>query len=235
MQIDKKFLFNFTQEEKNNFQKEQEMFNEQLEDYRYCVEQLFRLKSTDAIYEKARALTPLEIKYNINRIALNDPQMTQLNFTEDSLCEYDFKQLISALRNNTHCKRIYLASTNMSDRTARDLATVLKSKKLDCLNVAGLPEDKTEWYFLEQMYSELCSWKVLEVSNSKINHQKVENLKKEHPNLTDKEVVFLGIAKKELEQKVSEQKETATTKVAKRQKLFDIFSLIFGKNRQYDE
>ena len=39
MQIDKKFLFNFTQEEKEQFQNEQEMFNEQLEDYRYCVEQ----------------------------------------------------------------------------------------------------------------------------------------------------------------------------------------------------
>lgn len=216
MQLDKKFLFNFTEEEKNNFQKEQ--------DY-------LELCQTQTRYYADKRMSDLAIKYQINRILLNDENLMEANFHGCSLSDAQVHDLANAFKENSHCKHVILSNTTISASATRDLALALAIKKLNHLNVSGMIEDKKEsrflhkkeWRFLYFMFAPTCCWNSLTISNTKGNRQKVASLSAEHHRQGS--IFFTDNA----------YTENESFKIKFKQNISKITPLIFRQSRQKEQ
>lgn len=216
MQIDKKFLFNFTQEEKDQFQKEQEYLD-------FC--------QTQTRYYASKKMSDLAIQYQINRILLNDENLTEANFNGCTLSDAQVQALGNAFKKNSHCKYVILSDTTISASATRDLAVALAQKPLNHINVSGMTENeeetrllhKKEWRFLYFMFAPTCRWNSITISNTKRNHQKVAALSAEH--YRQGSIFFADVAKGKNE----------SFKIKFKRNISKITALILGKNRQKEE
>lgn len=214
MQIDKKFLFNFTQEEKDQFQKEQEYLD-------FC--------QTQTRYYASKKMSDLAIQYQINRILLNDENLTQVDFSGCTLSDAQAQALGNAFKKNSHCKYVILSDTTISASATRNLAVALARKELNHVNVSGMTEDKNEsrllhkkeWRFLYFMFVPTCWWNNLTISNTKENRQKVASLSSERPYIYGS-IFFADVAKGKNE----------SFKIKFKRNISKITALILGKNRQ---
>ena len=217
MQIDKKFLFNFTQAEKDRFQEEQEYLE-------FCRSQ-FR-------YNVSERMSDLAIKYQINRILLNDENLTEANFDGCILSDTQTNDLGKSFKNNTHCKSVILSNTTISPTATRELAMALAVKILKHINVSGMTENeeearlshKKEWRFLYFMFAPTCRWNSITISNTKRNHQKVNDLSAAYYGQQGS-IFFANTARPQNE----------SFKIKFQQNIAKITSLIFGQNRQKEQ
>ena len=213
MQINETYLFNFTEDEKKSFKEEQEYLE-------FCEQQ--------GRYHNTRPMSKLQVKYQINRILLNDESLIKANFRGCSLSDIQAHALGEAFKRNTHCKKVDLSNTTISPEATRDLALALAPKVLKHLNVSGMTEDKEdftrlhkkEWRFLYFMFGATCRWDNLTISNTKENHKKVDLLSQEAYR---QGVIFF-------ENTVCSENESF--KVKFRQNISKFTSSIFGKHRQ---
>ena len=217
MQIDKKFLFNFTQEEKEQFKNEQEYLE-------FC--------QTQSRYNVSERMSDLAIKYQINRILLNDKNLTEANFSGCTLSDAQAYALGNAFKKNSHCKYVILSNTTISPTATRELALALAVKILKHINVSGMTENeeearlshKKEWRFLYFMFAPTCRWNSITISNTKRNHQKVNDLSAAYYGQQGS-IFFANTARPQNE----------SFKIKFNQNISKITALILGKNRQKEQ
>lgn len=93
--------------------------------------------------------TPVVTKYNLNRVRHNDPTMTSFYvnmMNEDpGLSGNELaKELLSALKNNTHLKKIGITYTPLKDEFFEPLFNLLKDRSMDFVDFSGTDlTDKT--------------------------------------------------------------------------------------------
>ena len=81
LDIDEKYLYNFTNKEKAQFQRQSKSENADLAKWQLKFYELF-YSDSPAIFGNydPRPYSKLDVKYTINRLALNDPNLTHLPF-----------------------------------------------------------------------------------------------------------------------------------------------------------
>ena len=142
-QVEKKYLHNFSREEKKVFclhiQKEQE-FSKRIK------QKLDRLMAEDcsAVFREGedgpRPSTALDIKYTLNQIAANDPRVSIFGLSGvDAIDNPDRLALdiAKAFRNNTNCKIIYLNGIGLTDNGMLPILRTLGKKELYELGIMG--------------------------------------------------------------------------------------------------
>ena len=111
--VEEKYLYNFSQEEKEFFYRQQKHKIDTIAKYQGKLNELM-FSDSNAIfanYEPTEANTPLEIKYILNRIAANDPRDIAFELGKfDGIKNGDAwaPYIAKALQNNAHCKTIVL-------------------------------------------------------------------------------------------------------------------------------
>ena len=150
--IEEGYLWNFSPAERRRFYSQHQEKQASMQQYNA---KLFAMVATDepAIFgNDDHPSSPLEIKYTLNRIHMNDPRETELLLNAiDPVApkqEPYPKKLVWAFEDNTFCQRVVLngirsrdgwSSRGFNDEEASDVLDVFSDKKLTELTFASFP------------------------------------------------------------------------------------------------
>ena len=142
--IEEKYLYNFSEEERDLFYKEQRQKWSAIAKYQGKLNELM-FSESKAIFandEPTFSSSPLEIKYVLNRIAANDPVDTAFELGDmDHIKNADqlAPAIAQAFRNNTHCRTVVLNHIGLTDA---GLLPILDSLRDNILTLLDLGKNK---------------------------------------------------------------------------------------------
>ena len=187
--IEEKYLYNFSQKEKELFRKEQDKKWAELAKYQGKLTEMMHSESS-AIFandEPTFASSPLEIKYVLNRIAADDPKDTHFELGAiDCVKNADewAPHIAQAFRKNTHCKTVILNHIGLTDAGLLPILDSLRDKKLLLLDIAGNKATQKSWQKVEEI---LCDprnrWEKVQLGKIKTTSELAHALTK-HTNLS---------------------------------------------------
>ena len=157
--IEKGYLWNFSRSERQSFYHEHQQREKQLGYYNAKLHIMVAMNDP-AIFsnDEPHPSSPLEIKYTLNRIYMNDPREKELLLNQnDPVSNKDnsfVKSVVWAFEDNTFCKKVVLNGVRFSfgwhkrgfnDDEATQILDALSDKKLTELTFTSYPllTDKT--------------------------------------------------------------------------------------------
>ncbi len=152
MNIDNKFLFNFTDTEKEDFRQQQDYKTFCQTQYKYNINNDGQVKNTTS---------DLEIKYITNRIALNDDNLISLSLNNIKLDEEQLTNLANAFKKNSNCLFIDLSGSDVSEKGMERLAVALSDKPIKQINLKNINPHTAIKPFIQQKLSQRNEWLLL--------------------------------------------------------------------------
>ncbi len=165
LHFDEKYLYNFTEWEKVLFRRQSH--REQV-DFEGWEQKFFELLYSDssAIFgnDDPKPFSKLDVKYTINRLALNDPKLTHLPFgCGDKVAgNSDAIKIAKAIKGNTYCQTYEFRHCGFSDRGAILILKALKDKEVSITLADAYLSDTTFKYALQVMNDAHNQWKQLD-------------------------------------------------------------------------
>ncbi len=172
--FEEKYLYNFTEKEKAQFRKQSQR---EQRDFSEWENKFYTALFSEATYifgnYDPRPFSKLDVKYTINRLAMNDPTLIHLpfNYGDEVAGNSDAIKIANAIQSNTHCQSYEFGNCGFSDRGAQLILKALKKKPVSIfLWDKGLTE--ATWQYAAQLMSNPNNrWKTIELGPVKPSDQ----------------------------------------------------------------
>lgn len=192
-EIEEKYLFNFSEQEKEAFKIEQKGTKQRRELYRQYIHEAIKEHLPTYIADTPRPFSALEVKYQINRLALNDPMLTGLSFdnTDGIAGNDDARRIAKALETNTNCRTLEFIQCGFTDTGMNLILSALQNHPLAYLGLSGNPISMRTFQRIHKMTQDPKNkWASVDLGSIAISNALAKELKRNNPKISFKRIGF---------------------------------------------